>query len=1582
MRKLLICIFCICLLVGAITVNAADSGPVALYTFDNGDLSDSSGNGYTGVAAGAKNLTFATAQERGGVLELNNHGLKRNTGASGFQIPTDGLKEAENFTLVMDMYVQTDGTNQNWFDISAGSNTASSPHHYLVGLLAYSTCGINSELKTTLVNGTSSVRIYKKYTFDKVYQWAQIAYVNEGGNATIYLDGEVVASGNQKRTVADMLSVDGATITVGMSSFWNDPGLDARIDNVAVYDRALDASELSELVTEESPALEAFFPELGENGLVNEYSLLNSTSLTKGDYLVTYTSDNIAYADNEALLVEYTGTEDYIFASWEGRIAAPEDGNYTFYLYSDNGVRLYIDGKCVIDWWVTQWDKEQQSASVYLEKGVPHTFKLEWLEYTGGSHVLLRWKNDKNIGKTIVPQSAFYLPADFDQPIAKSIDVSDAKLDRNDADFGGSIKLHGYNLENAEKFILIGASGVDMQNAPELSCTGITDTYAVLSVPEGLMAGKYRVKVFGDGKVSVSEDAIEIIAADGETSRPEHPDPAWKREDWINLNGYWDFTFDPNEVGIAEKWYNGEKAFDKKINVPYPWESELSGIADTEYKGQAWYSRTLSVPEEWLADGKAVYVCFGAVDAKCRVFVNGTEICSHDGGYTPFEVDVTSFVTSGDNNLTLWVEDKADFKDDTYIALVGKQGRTAPVGYTHTSGIWQTVYMECRSKTHLDYAHANVSVDLGENDADSVQFDLRILADKAQTLTVNYDFASYLWDEAAGKDIATGSSLTASHNVTVTAGENTVKMPVLSIENAKWWSPEEPNLYYGTITLSDESGNVLDRVSTYFGLREVYTEKYDGRAYEYIYFNGAPVFMSGVLDQGFYRDGIYTAPSEETLKFDVLEMKKLGFNTIRKHLKIEDPLQYYWCDKLGMFVWQDMPHSTGMNASAEGAETLGRKLYEASLLDAIDRDYNRPSIVLMVLFNETWGIKHDAPKASDGMTTNAWMQSVYYLTKEKAPHLLVEDMSACNEDHIQPTDIVTFHEYPNYYEQALELHLRHANNATAGSGFEFRDGFSYEGEPLLNSEYGGVGCFEGDLDVSLCFKYQTDLFRMHEIFNGYIYTEPYDVEYERNGIFSYDRRAKVFPYGEIAWGGDMTVADLNQSCFVGVYNQPAEEIAAGGRFSADMVAVNFSARKFENASLHWRFDATDAFGNSIATGLSGELEIPYSSYTAEHYSLEFDLPDESCVGTITVWVEENGIKIAKNFINVIVNGDIDETEYFSNSSVALRKSDTDASVYGSGSVNLEYALPEGYDMSSVTSMRIIAEVSSMKESTMNYNIYNSEMSQTVEGGERPSDMTVYVNGIELDTVYLPDNPRDMRAALTINDELNKGSSAGNFGYLVNIRVPDDKIDDVREAILADGKITVTYAVKEDADNRNGIRLYNSENGRYMLSPTVLLNPMDVYRSYESNYSASAMLSDGDTLSVRGGNVKASLRGGVLTVNGHTANLGEGAHTVEIRAFDTRYTVYADANPTPVIEFYDETEFLSNIAETTGEGLVIAPETYKWLLGDVDGDEELDIADVLLLLNAIVNEQDSNADMNSDGRITLIDVIALLKVVAA
>ncbi|MBR5012275.1 MAG: hypothetical protein IKY12_06915, partial [Clostridia bacterium] len=572
------------------------------------------------------------------------------------------------------------------------------------------------------------------------------------------------------------------------------------------------------------------------------------------------------------------------------------------------------------------------------------------------------------------------------------------------------------------------------------------------------------------------------------------------------------------------------------------------------------------------------------------------------------------------------------------------------------------------------------------------------------------------------------------------------------------------------------------------------------------------------------------------------------------------------------------------------------------------------------------------------------------------------------------------------YTEALSELLRHFINAEIGSGFEFSDGFSYEGEPILNSEYGGVGAFKGDLDVSLCFKYLTDLLRMQEMLNGYIYTEPYDIEYERNGILSYDRRAKVFPYGEMAYGGDMGVNDLTSPCFVGIYNEPAEEIAAGGTFSADAVALNFSAKTFMDATLNWRFDATDVNGNSISTGLCGSLEISYAPYTAERYPISFKLPNQPCVGTVTIWVEENGEKIAKNFINVIVTGEIAETEYFSKTSVALRDTDCAETVSGTGKTHVEYEIPEDFDLAMLTSMRVLAEVSSYKRSTFNYGVLNDVNSQTVSGGERPSDLTVSVNGIEIDTVYLPDNPRDMRAVLTINDKLNGGSSAGNFGYVVNLRIPEDKMGSVKNAIARDGKITVTYEVKEDAVHQNGLRLYGSNTGRYMLSPTVLLNPMDTAAAgtkNPENYTATATLEVGDTLSVRGGAVTVSLEDGKLIAGDFSYALSAGAHTVSVRVFDTHYQVFADNNPVAVIDFYDDVEYTSLAASATGEGLIVSPETYARLLGDVDGSGNATITDVLVMLRALVNDEDlPYSDTNGDGTLTLADVIHLLRVISA
>ena len=1044
----------------------------------------------------------------------------------------------------------------------------------------------------------------------------------------------------------------------------------------------------------------------------------------------------------------------------------------------------------------------------------------------------------------------------------------------------------------------------------------------IMSIP-----GNMPAVLATDSTGGTEMKTVKIASESG--SRVEHPRPDWKREQWMNLNGWWNFCFDESEIGKTEQWYNGGKTFDKQINVPYPWESELSGIGAIDYRGQAWYQRTIELSDTWLANH--VFINFGAVDAKCTVYVNGVEIGNHDGGYTDFEFDITEYVNVGTNTLTVWVEDKAVYGDNTYTALIGKQGHEAPCGYTHTGGIWQSVYLESRSATYLDYAHANPDVDASE-----VVYDLKIHSDAAKTVTVSYDFESRLWDEDKSADVITGSNVSGSQEISLSEGENEITLESIFIENAKLWDAENPNLYYGTITIADAKGTVLDEVETYFGMREVTTEHYDDREYRYIYVNGKPVFLSGLLDQGFWAEGIYTAPSEAALKQDIQDMKELGFNMIRKHLKIEDPLQYYWADKIGMYIWQDMPHASAMNAAEVGGEAPGRVLYESSLKDMLNRDYNHPSVMAVMLFNETWGINRPGNQASDGMTTQDWQIYLYDYVKSMNPNLLVEDMSPNKYDHIQPTDLNTFHMYPKGYMAAKNLVNTIYYSTYPDSSHNFVAGFSQDGDPWLNSEYGGVAARDGDWDVSWCFKYMTDIQRQYDMLNGFVYTEPYDIEYERNGILTYDRRAKVFPYGEVTYGGDMSIKDLTQANYVGIDVDPAKVMDPGATFSADAVAVNWSGDTFENALMKWRFDATDVYGNYISTGSQGEFEIDYPAYTAEYNTIEFTLPNQKCVGTITIWIEEGGKTIAKNFVNVIVTDDLysSKVEYLNNNSVVLRNHASTAMASGTDVLEYAYKLPEDFNLEELANLRVIAEVSSLKEETVNNGIENAAASQTTKGSERASDLTVWVNGVEVDTIYLPDNPRDIRGTLTLTEDFNGGSSAGNFGYLVNVRVPDDKVEAVKTAIDADGEIKVSYGVKDGAANSNGIRVYAETTGRYSVSPTVVLNPTDMTSDVgkitpvESNYTAQAMLRDGGKISVRGGVYEVSLANGILSLGDEKVNVSAGEHLVSVKLFDDHIQVYVDNNPVPVIDTYDYSAYTANTVEVIkGSELVVAPETY-------------------------------------------------------
>lgn len=1283
----------------------------------------------------------------------------------------------------------------------------------------------------------------------------------------------------------------------------------------------------------------------------------------------------IQYRDMDGKLKEQTGREDAAGVRWTGRIKVPETGNYTFHSDSDNGFRLWINGEQLIDYWDgNSWNVPQTSKQVSLEAGRYYEFRADYFEYEGGSNVVLFWSNDQGIAqKTAVPGTAFYLPEDFAGMYIAELDTSKANLTEG-ADFDGHVTVNGIGFSENASFEIVKGNGASLQGS-SLEVVSVSETQAEVNI-SALRAGTYKIKAVSGSTNVLSKSMLIVLPGNvaGQT-RAERPRADWERTDYVNLNGWWDFSFDPGQEGQSKGWHQEEAVLEQKINVPFCWESSLSGVEDTDYLGQAWYQKKITPDASWR--GRKIFLKFGAVDWKCKLWVNGEEAGEHVGGYNAFEFDVTEYINPGEENtITLWVEDYGSYGDDSYPALIGKQGRNAPCGYIHTSGIWQTVGMEARSATYLDNAKAAADVDNS-----SVTYTLDITSDAAQELTVEYDFESKVYDMEQEKDVSTGSVIKGSQNIQAAEGKSTVDLKAITVQNPKLWNYNDPNLYYGTLTVKNAQGTVLDTVNTYFGMRKVEQKYFDeSLGVKYIYINNAPVYMSGLLDQGFWEDGIYTAPSEEALKYDILKMKEAGFNMIRKHLKVEDPLQYYWCDKLGMMVWQDMPHATAMVPDKAGDAAFGRQYYEECLDAMMNMNYNHPSIVAVMLFNETWGLqkayfdgKRDVV-AADGKSTKTWVEELFYRTKAINPNLLVEDMSPCNFDHVQPTELNTYHMYPSSYGETVNMVERFVDNAYVGSKEGFKFGEVQDGDPLLNSEYGGVGAYAGDFDVSYCFKYMTDIQRRYEKQSGFVYTEPYDVEYERNGIMTYDRNMKIFGYDEIAYGGDMSIRDLTQEIYVGIVDQPMRNMVLGQKMKTKAMAIGWTNDIPKTVIMKWRFDGTDIYGNQISTGISGEKNLNMVPYRKSSVTIEYTTPSQACVGTLTVWLEDgNGRKLAKNFTNVVVKdqtaGNQSYTQENQDGSVCLKAKVDDVkmvSSQGNQKQSYRYTLPEGYDLTKLKGMRVLAEASSYKKqlgTDKNLSSFSSVWGQTAEGRERPSDLTVSVNGVELDTVYLPDNPRDMRGTLSLNRPNNGNTSAGDFGYLININVTDEKLQQIKEAMGDERMISVTYQVKEDAEHSNGFRIYAAEYGRYAVNPTLILNPTDQTVKGEAdqeqklevkgdNYSVEAALESNESYIVRddaqgGYRVEITADGSkVVLTNVKTgatvaqANLPgrQEAYQVKVRLFDEQICVYVDNDPQPVINVYDKSGFTGGVTVKPGaENVVVAPESYETVKADTEGE---------------------------------------------
>ncbi len=568
--------------------------------------------------------------------------------------------------------------------------------------------------------------------------------------------------------------------------------------------------------------------------------------------------------------------------------------------------------------------------------------------------------------------------------------------------------------------------------------------------------------------------------------RQEYPRPQFERNNWLNLNGEWRFQFDDDNLGLKEKWY--EKGnFTSHIIVPYAYQTQLSQVNIQDIHEVVWYSKEIEFEENTLRD--RVILHFGAIDYTSDIWVNGQHMITHEGGHVSFKVDITDAIKREGSNLI--VVRAQDYTYDLELPR-GKQywkNTSESIFYTRITGIWQTVWIETVPQTYLekvwitsDLDKKTVKFEFEVEGTEEIEIAIQIaLKDKRLT-----EDRVKIKNNRAKREIWLDQQITLDWN-----------------HQESWaWSPENPVLFDVKFTTLVD-GKPVDDVASYFAMRKVSIQ--NGK----FMLNNRPYYQKMLLDQGYWKESLLTAPTDEHFVTDIKLCKEMGFNGVRKHQKIEDPRFLYWADKLGLLVW-------GESASAYVYSRKYATRMVKEWMEMIERDYNHPCIVAWTPLNESWGL--------DGVMNNkeeqAHSASMYYLTKSLDQTRPVISNDGWNHTK---SDLLTIHDYESDKEVLKQRYSTKENilSSMPARRTLYAQGWQYKDEPIIVSEFGGI-CFkkgstegwgysvaESDEDfIERYYKVISAMLESPDV-QGFVYTQLADVEQEINGLLTYDRKPKV-----------------------------------------------------------------------------------------------------------------------------------------------------------------------------------------------------------------------------------------------------------------------------------------------------------------------------------------------------------------------------------------------------------------------------------------------------------------------------------------